>query len=309
MYSDLYQKILIALGVVATIMFGVFFYRELFPEYRIYQNDYIALEKFRATYTGEPPPVFNEGVKQIVFEREDRGPARVDRCISCHVATQIPDFSPTKLKTDDKGVVIKDSSGIPVQVPNEKYVWARLDARILELRQKPNGEGEKEAAALEGLKTAHVDDQEYDVTKVLRMHPLIGKETRPFEFHSLDEYGCTSCHSGNGRALTTDKAHGPVFDGSYEAEFVGDVPHFTETDRANDPRFSLVFNHKPGDGLSSRPHRSLSELFCRRAASIAMNLPPRRTASSRRARFHPLPDKGLPPGPRALHLPSLLCMS
>ena len=222
---------------------------EMFPEYRIYQDDYVALEKFRSTYTGEPPPVFKAGVKQIVFEREDKGPARVDRCISCHVAMQLPHFSPTKLKTDAQGKIVRDSEGVPIQEPNNEYVWARLDAKILELRQLPNGAGEKQAKALEDLKTAHADEQVYDVTKVLQMHPLIGKETRPFEFHPLDEYGCTSCHSGNGRALTTDKAHGPVFDERYEEEFVGEVPHFTEIDKANDPRFSLVFNHKPGDAL------------------------------------------------------------
>lgn len=247
MYSDIYQKVLIALGVVAAAFLGIFFYREMFPEYRIYQQDYVALERFRSTYTGEAPPEFKSGVKQIVFEREDKGPAKVDRCTSCHVAAELPDFSPTKLKMDSQGKIVKDAHGIPVKEPNNKYVWARLDAKILELRQTPNGE--KQAAVLEALKTATVGDQVYDVTKVLQMHPLIGKETRPFEFHPLEEYGCTSCHSGNGRALTTNKAHGPVFDGRYEEEFVGNVPRFTESDPANDPRFSHEFNHKPGDEL------------------------------------------------------------
>ncbi len=239
-----YQKVLIAFGVVAVAFLSVFFYWELFPEYRIFQDDYIALEKFRSSYTGEPPPDFKVGVKQIVFEREDKGPANVDRCVSCHVATQLPHFSPTKIATDSHGAVMRDGNGIPVQIPNEDYIWSRLDQKIASLT-----DGNEEAEQLRALKTAEIDGHEYDVTRVLRMHPLIGKETRPFEFHPLDEYGCTACHSGNGRALTVDKAHGPVFDGHYEAEFVGFVPEFTEKDPENDPRFSSVFNHKPSDSL------------------------------------------------------------
>lgn len=257
-----YQRVLIALGIIATLMLSVFFYRELFPEYRIYQDDYVALEKFRSSFTGEPAPEFKAGVKQIVFEREDKGPASVDRCISCHVATQLPHFSPTKIATDSQGVITRDAEGIPVQIPNEEYVWTRLDKKIDQLldsaviaQLKKEGdfgkirERESEAERLKGLKIAHVGEQEFDVTRVLRMHPLIGKETRPFEFHPLDDYGCTVCHSGNGRALTTDKAHGPVFDGQYEQEFTGFHPEFTEKDPENDPRFSQVFNHKPGDSL------------------------------------------------------------
>ena len=57
------------------------------------------------------------------------------------------------------------------------------------------------AAQYEALKTAHVGEYVYDVTKVLAMHPLMGNETYPFEIHPVEEYGCTSCHSGNGRGL------------------------------------------------------------------------------------------------------------
>ena len=81
------------------------------------------------------------------------------------------------------------------------------------------------------------------------MHPLIGNETYPFEFHPIEEYGCTSCHNGNGRGLVTDKAHGPVFDGKYEAEELGHIPQFTESDPKNDPQFAQIFNHKPGESL------------------------------------------------------------
>lgn len=108
---------------------------------------------------------------------------------------------------------------------------------------------QKEAANLEALKTVKVGHQIYEMSKVLLMHPLMGKEIRPFEFHPLEEYGCTSCHSGNGRALTIEKAHGPVFDGEYETEFMGHKAEFTERDSLNDPQFSKVFNNKPGDAL------------------------------------------------------------
>lgn len=262
MRSERYQIALIALGVVSTVLFAYFLYREIYPEYKIYQNDYIALEDFRSTYTGEPPPAFKTGVKQIVFEREDKGPAKIDRCTSCHVAMQLPHFSPTKIAYDVNGNIVRSIDGTPVKVANEEYVWAKLDRKVAELTDvKVNeqlmqqGEASKvaarkaEAEELSALKTAKVGHQVYDVTKVLVMHPLIGKETRPFEFHPLEEYGCTSCHSGNGRGLTTEKAHGPVFDGQYEAEFMGYKPEFTEKDDKNDPRFAKVFNDKPGDAL------------------------------------------------------------
>jgi mono/diheme cytochrome c family protein len=262
MRSERYQIALISLGVISTALFAFFLYREIFPEYKIYQEDYVALEKFRSTYTGEAPPQFKMGVKQIVFEREDKGPAKIDRCTSCHVAIQLPHFSPTKIAYDVNGNIERNADGSPVKVLNEEYVWAKLDQKIAELKDAKVNEQliqegnsskvaarTREAQSLEALKVAKVDHQVYDVTKVLSMHPLIGKETRPFEFHPLEEYGCTSCHSGNGRGLTTEKAHGPVFDGQYEAEFMGYKPQFTEKDEANDPRFSKVFNEKPGDSL------------------------------------------------------------
>lgn len=243
MRVDKYQLSLIALGVITTALFGAFFYRELFPEYKIYQNDYVALEKFRSTYTGEPPPVFKEGIKQLVLEREDKGPPLVDRCISCHVALQFSHFSPTKIAKDINGQILYDEQGMPLQVPNEEYVWAKLNDAIASSKD-PN-----EIERLKGLKVAQVGEHIYDVSKVLAAHPLIGRETRPFEFHPLEEYGCTSCHNGNGKGLTTDKAHGPVFDGEYEIEFMGHAPEFTESDPENDPKFARIFNHKPGHEL------------------------------------------------------------
>lgn len=49
--------------------------------------------------------------------------------------------------------------------------------------------------------------------------------------------------------MTTEKAHGPVFDGKYEEEFLGYEPEFLEKDSLNDPKFSTVLNHKPGHEL------------------------------------------------------------
>jgi mono/diheme cytochrome c family protein len=261
MRADTYQILLIASGVIVTALFGIFFYREVFPEYKIYQNDYMALEEFRSTYTHQPVPPFKPGIKQIVIEREDRGPAIIDRCTSCHVALQIPYFSPTKIAYDLNGNMLRDTDGRPILVPNEEYIWQKLDEKIAELRDekvieqlKSQGETKEvqqrldQAAKYEALKTAQVGEHVYDVTKVLAMHPLMGNETRPFEFHPIEEYGCTSCHNGNGRGLVTDKAHGPVFDGQYEIEF-RPTRQFTESDPANDPPFAHVFNHKPGHAL------------------------------------------------------------
>lgn len=260
--EDIYQTLLITVGIVAVMMLGIFLYREIYPEYKIYQNAYVEMEKFRSTYTGEPPPEFKEGVKQIVILREDKGPETIDRCISCHVAVQFAHFSPTKIAYDINGNVIIGTDGRPVQVENEDYVWLKLDQKIAELTDKKVNqqlleqgeqhkvkEREDEAARLNALRIAHVDGHDYDMTKVLAMHPLIGKETRPFEFHSLENYGCTSCHNGNGRGLVTDRAHGPVFDKFYEEEFEGPEPKFNESDLKNDPSFAHVFNHKPGPRL------------------------------------------------------------
>ena len=262
MRGQKYQIALIFLGLIVAALFAVFFARELFPEYKIYQDDFIALEKFRADYSHQPLAPFQTGVKQIVFEREDKGPAKIDRCISCHVALQIPQYSPTKLAADAEGTLLRSPEGAPLQVPNEEYVWLKLDQKIAELRDaavnqqlQQSGRADEvearltHAEQLASLKVAKVGSHEYAVSKVLSMHPLIGNETRPFEFHPLDDYGCTLCHGGNGRGLTSEKAHGPVFDGEYEAEYMGPRPQFTEKDAHNDPLFSKVFNSKPGDAL------------------------------------------------------------
>lgn len=262
MRADTYQILLILAGVIVAAFFGIFLYREIFPEYKIYQNDYLALEEFRSTYTHQSPPIFQSGIRQIVLEREDRGPPSIDRCISCHVALQIPYFSPTKVAHDLNGNIVRDQKGHPVLVPNEEYIWQKLDEKIAALRDEKvleqlRGQGQAgeitqrldQANQYEALKTAHVGDVVYDVTKVLTMHPLMGNETYPFEYHPLEEYGCTSCHNGNGRGLVTDKAHGPVFDGQYEIEDLSPMPQFTEQDAKNDPQFARIFNHKPGDHL------------------------------------------------------------
>ena len=262
MREDTSQLLLILSGVLVASLFGAFLYREMFPEYKIYQEDYQQLEAFRSTYTHEPLPPFQFGIKQIVIEREDKGPAIIDRCTSCHVALEIPYFSPTTIAKDEDGKAMVDAHGKHLLIPNEDYIWKKLDEKIGELRdekvlshlrtQGENEEAKKRlalAANYESLKTARVGHNTYDVKKVLAMHPLIGNELYPFQYHPLEEYGCTSCHSGNGRALTTTKAHGPVFDDQYEPEHTGHTPRFIESDPHNDPRFARVFNHKPGEEL------------------------------------------------------------
>lgn len=246
MRGNKYQYALIFLGFIGTALFLKFFYDEIFPEYKNYQDAYIALEKFRSTYTGEAPPTFKTGIKQLVMEREDKGPASVDRCITCHVALQLPHFSPTKIARDINGKMVLDAEGEPVQIPNEDYIWSRLDEEVKRLRES----GDDSAAdRLESLKTVFVDGKTYDVTKVLQAHPLMGRETVPFQYHPIEEYGCISCHNGNGRSVQTERAHGPVFDGEYETEYRGFVPQFLEKDEKNDPEFASVFNDKPGHDL------------------------------------------------------------
>ncbi|MCB1118674.1 MAG: hypothetical protein KDK65_01800 [Chlamydiia bacterium] len=75
MRGNRYQIALIALGVVATGLFGYFMSLELFPEYKKYQNVYVEMEKFRAEITGGELPPFATGIKQIVLEKRRSGTA------------------------------------------------------------------------------------------------------------------------------------------------------------------------------------------------------------------------------------------
>jgi len=246
MRGTLYQISLIFLGVLLSILFGVFFLRELFPEYKKYQNLYVEMERFRSSYTGEPPPLFEEGIKQIVLENPAGGPPTIDRCTSCHVALEFSHFSPTQIAKDVNGNTLYDTEGNPKLEPNENYIWKKLDEKIADLIDQGKT---SEAKEYQRLKTVHVGEHIYEAAKVLVAHPLIGRETRPFETHPIQTYGCTSCHSGNGQGLVTDRAHGPVFDGQYEEQFMGPEPVFLERDFDNDPQFAYVFNHKPGHRL------------------------------------------------------------
>ncbi|SCA63033.1 Uncharacterized protein SCG7109_AH_00120 [Chlamydiales bacterium SCGC AG-110-M15] len=257
--GDIYQLVLTGLATVALLMFGVFVYREMFPEYKEYQNTYVNLEEFRASVTGEPVPPFKGGIKQIVMAKDDKGPEDIDRCTSCHVALKFSHFSPTKIAYDLNGNMIIDENGHPQQVENDDYVWGQLDRRVAELRDESvlselRKDGElgivkdrlNEADYLESLLEA---PHNYDMKKALSMHPLIGRETRPFQYHSAEEFGCTVCHNGNGNSVVTERAHGPVIDGQYHASHEGHKLVFTESDPENDPPFSKVFNSKPSHGL------------------------------------------------------------
>lgn len=244
MRADRYQFILIAFGLIVTGLLGIFVYFEMFPEYKKYQDAYVQLEEFRAELINQPAPPFKRGVKQLMLPRTDTGPETIDRCISCHVAMKFSHFSETKVATDINGEPVLDEGGHPVLVPNEDYVFKQLEDKIAELK----AEG-KDAGHLEQLLTVQVGDNTYDMKKVLAAHPLMGKELRPFESHSMEQFGCVSCHSGNGRGLVTDRAHGPVFDGTYKPAPHGPEPKFLEEDPKNDPLFAKMYNDKPGHRL------------------------------------------------------------
>lgn len=260
--DDKYQVLLIVLSIVVTGLFGVFLLRELFPEYKEYQKHYLALEEVRSDMTGIPVAPFKGGIQQIVMAKADKGPETIDRCVSCHVAMKLPHFSPTKVARDVNGNIVVDSEGAPVKVPNDEYIWAKIDAKVAELRDEKvleqlRKEGQdyqvskrlSEAEKLESMKVKEIHGREVDMTRVIAAHPLLGREIYPFEYHPLPDYGCTVCHGGNGRGLVTDKAHGPVRDGEYEAAAHGPKPDFIETDKENDPEFAYVFNDKPGHHL------------------------------------------------------------
>lgn len=260
--DDKYQILLILLALIATGLFGVFLTRELFPEYKEYQKHYVAMEEIRSEMTGEAVAPFKGGIEQIVMARADKGPETIDRCVSCHVAMKLPHFSPEKVARDVNGEIMVDAEGVPIKVPNDEYIWAKIDAQVADLRneetlEKLRSSGKhsevkkrlSEAKKLEGMKVRNIHGDKVDMTRVLSAHPLLGRETYPFEYHPLADYGCTVCHGGNGRGLVSDKAHGPVFDGAYEPEAHPPKPDFIESDSENDPPFARVFNDKPGHHL------------------------------------------------------------
>ncbi|MFC2049279.1 c-type cytochrome, partial [Chlamydiota bacterium] len=260
--QNLYQYALIGFALLVVLGIGAFIYRELFPEYKKYQYAYDGLEKFRSSYTHEPPAPFSKGIKQILLPQSSGGPELIDRCTSCHVAVDLPHFSPTRLALDVNDKHIYDDKGNPVLEPNPDYVWTRLDRRIDELRSPiinevlaaENKEAKlrkrlKEADLLARLKTIEIEGKQISVEKVIQMHPLMPGETRPFQYHPMAEYGCSTCHSGNGRSLVAKRAHGPVYDGDYDPFYPTAKPQFTEVDPKNDPAFSRMYNDKPGHDL------------------------------------------------------------
>jgi len=223
-----YQIALIVCAFLVVCGIVLFAYRELFPEYKKFQSVYIKLERLRAKYRGaKPPPPFEKGIKQVVIPDPDNGPEIIDRCTSCHVALDLPHFSKTRPKRDVNGVLVRDDQGRVVLEENPDYIW---NLPLPEIQQ---------------LHTMKIGGQEVDMTRVLSMHPLIGTESRPFEFHPIEEYGCTSCHSGNGRSLVARRAHGPLY-----AEHESHGPKFLEEDPKNDPRFAMLYNEAPSHDLA-----------------------------------------------------------
>lgn len=216
-YKDFYQFTLIFFAFVVAFGVGYFIYKELFPEYKSYQYAYIDIERMRAASIGDKPPPFETGIKQIVIPDNKQGPEVIDRCTSCHVAMDLPHFSPVRVKIDVNDNPVIGADGKPLLEPNPDYVWSQFP--------------------------------EVPQTGALQAHPLIGAETRPFEYHPMEEYGCTSCHSGNGRALVAKRAHGPVYDEDYEPAYENHKPQFTEVDPENDPAFARMYNNKPGHDL------------------------------------------------------------
>ncbi len=221
--EEAYQFSLLFFAFLVVFGIGVFVYKELFPDYKVYQETYKELEAIRGSIIHEEPPPYQVGIKQILIPTEGGGPELIDRCISCHVAMDLPHFSPLHVARDVNDQVVIDANGKPLLEPNPDYVWSQVE--------DPE------------LKQPHL-------VKALQMHPLIGDETVPFQYHPMEEYGCTTCHSGNGRALVAKRAHGAVYDGEYEPAYDGGKPQFTEIDPENDPPFARMYNEKPGHELA-----------------------------------------------------------
>jgi mono/diheme cytochrome c family protein len=247
MKQEYYQWALIGFSGIVMATLSFFVYKEVFPEYKLYQNRYVELEAYRAQQLKQPPAPFKKGIKQIVMPTTPTGPVEIDRCSSCHVAMDLPHFMPMRVSTDIKGQIRRDARGRPILEPNPDYIWHQVDEKIAQLEEGTPKEQAK-AQEMKAWSQVQVGSQSYDMRKALAAHPLLAGETRPFEYHALEEFGCSVCHSGNGRALTTVRAHGPVFDGQYPEEHSAPEPVFQENEK-DPPEFAKVFNHKPGSSL------------------------------------------------------------
>lgn len=259
-YSRKQIETIAMIGCSAVIMafFSVFAYREIFPEYKAYQKHYMKLEETKAQLLGQPVPPFKSKIKQIVMQDEPGRAPRIDRCSSCHVALELPHFSPTRIKKDINGETVFALDGSFEMESNPDYIWALFDQEkkqimdqleIVEESSSQQKELEQRLASLEGLETLRVGDKEINMRSMMKMHPLFKGEERPFQQHPIDDFGCTLCHRGNGRALTTTRAHGPVLDGEYEEHSHRAEPQFQESDGINDPIMAKMYNAKPGHEL------------------------------------------------------------
>ena len=64
MRGNKYQIALILLLVVTTILFGIFWFRELFPEYKIYQEAFQKIEVFRLRLQANLLPPLLQGLSK-----------------------------------------------------------------------------------------------------------------------------------------------------------------------------------------------------------------------------------------------------
>lgn len=249
---------MIGCSTLTMAFFSVFAYREIFPEYKAYQKHYVKLEEKKAKLLGEPAAPFKSRIKQIVMQDEPGRAPRIDRCTSCHVALELPHFSPTRIKKDINGETVFRLDGNFEMEENPDYIWALFDKEKQQiLEQIENSEHnsaelktlEQRLASLEDLETLRIAGRDVNMRAMMKMHPLFKGEERPFQQHPIDDFGCSSCHRGNGRALTTARAHGPALDGQYTEHSHGHEPQFQESDGINDPIISKMYNAKPGHEL------------------------------------------------------------
>ena len=262
-YTRKQIEYMVMIGFSGLIMglFSVFAYREIFPEYKIYQKRYMQLEETKAQILSQDTPPFKSRIKQIVMQDAPGRAPRIDRCTSCHVALDLPHFSPTRIKKDINGENVHHLDGSFAQEANPDYIWTLFDKErdqiTVDLQQTTLNAEERKTlldrlSALESLETVRLGGKyakEIDMRALMKMHPLFKGEERPFQQHPIEEFGCTICHSGNGRALTTARAHGPALDGEYEAHEHGHTPQFQESDGVNDPLIAKMYNAKPGHEL------------------------------------------------------------
>jgi mono/diheme cytochrome c family protein len=173
-------------------------------------------------------------IKQVILEAYDKSnwgmtKSRIDRCQTCHMGWGDSTFSGPAFESG----LVKGYSSVGTYVGNTYS--AKVAAPVLEVLSQvlfgeardyttdlENALGDRKADAA-GLLTRLSKDREkvIGMKKVFGVHP----DLPMLKTHSPEQFGCTSCHAGQGMALSSvEEAHG--FEEHWDAPLL--TSHYVE---------------------------------------------------------------------------------